>query len=426
MKIAVIGLWHLGSVITACIAEKGHTIIAYDDKEEIVSNLKKGIPPITEPELAETLEKYKNNITFTTTKEDTKSCELFWIAFDTPVDVNDNADTDYVHKTTQSFFPHIKENSIVLLSSQMPVGSVKKLEDAHLKTGTGKVHFACSPENLRLGKAITYFRSPDRIVIGTRDEETKKRLMTLLSPFTTNLLFMRVESAEMTKHAINAFLATSVVFANALATLCEQTGADGFEVEQGLKSEARIGPKAYVKPGGAFAGGTLARDIQFLIKECKDKKTDGRLFEAVLAQNEAHKLWSVKRLTELLGTVNSKRIAILGLTYKPGTDTLRRSSSIEIANQLLAKGADIIAFDPAIKAMPPEFTKINVAKNMQDTLSNADACIIATPWPEFQTLTAADFSLMKRKLILDPSGFLSKQISGSDAEYHVVGHAKLT
>jgi UDPglucose 6-dehydrogenase len=423
MKIAVIGLWHLGSVITACLAEKGHSIVAYDDKPEVVSHLKKGIPPITEPELTETLHKCKNNIIFTDRKEDAAGCDLFWIAIDTPVDADDNADVEHVMKMTRSFFPLMKEGSIVLLSSQLPVGSTKKLEEEAKKEHI-KVHFACSPENLRLGKAIPYFRSPDRIVVGVRDDETKKRLTALLSPFTENLLFMRVESAEMTKHAINAFLATSVVFANALATLCEQTGADGFEVEQGLKSEARIGQKAYVKPGGAFAGGTLARDLQFLIKECKEKKVDGQLFSAVLAQNEAHKLWSEKRLTGLLGSVNGRRIAILGLTYKPGTDTLRRSSSIEIADQLLAKGAEVIAFDPAIKEMPPEYARIKLGKSVQDALTDADACIIATPWPKFQTLAPADFSAMRRRLVLDPAGFL-KQLTGTDIEYYVVGHGNI-
>src|SRR5207253_2413405 len=179
--------------------------------------------------------------------------------------------------------------------------------------------FAVSPENLRLGKALDCFRQPERVVAGCRDADSRAQLAELFRPFCENVVWMSVESAEMTKHALNAFLATSVTFINELARVCEAVGADAKEVERGLKSEARIGPRAYLSPGSAFAGGTLARDVRFLIGLAEQNGVEAPLFRGVWAGNRAHKDWTRATVARLLGGAAGPVVAVLGLTYKPGT-----------------------------------------------------------------------------------------------------------
>ena len=226
---------------------------------------------------------------------------------------------------------------------------------------------------------------------------------------------MRPESAEMTKHAINAFLATSVTFINELAGICEHAGADAKEVERGLKTEARIGPKAYLSPGPAFAGGTLARDIAFLTQIGSKYQTPTNLIAAVRASNDAHKNWARRKLTGLFKELQGRRICILGLTYKPGTDTLRRSMSVELCLWLAEAGASVQAHDPAVKSLPPELLpKIALHARVEDALNNAEALVLGTEWPEYLNIHA-DLLVagMQSPIVLDPSRFLAKAI-GSD------------
>jgi UDPglucose 6-dehydrogenase len=231
---------------------------------------------------------------------------------------------------------------------------------------------------------------------------------------------MTVESAEMTKHAINAFLALSVTFANELASVCERVGADAKEVERGLKTEQRIGPKAYLAPGGAFPAGTLARDVAFLTQLGRAPELALPLLSGVRPSNEAHKQWAQRRLVERLGSLAGATIAVWGLTYKPGTDTLRRSASVELCRDLVARGASVRAFDPALKTVPPE-----VQVELGDpaaTLRGASALVIATEWPALRELDlAALLPLMKRRLVVDANRFLAAKLAGLDSEYYAVG-----
>ena len=220
-------------------------------------------------------------------------------------------------------FPYLKENCLVLISSQLPVGTTRQLQQ--LCKTKSNITFAYSPENLKLGKAIEAFKKPDRIIVGYDSDPDKLKIAQLFQPFSTNIIWMSIESAEMTKHALNAFLATSVVFINELAVLCERVGADAREVEQGLKSDTRIGNKAYLKPGQAIAGGTLARDVNFLTQTGQKYGIRTPLFNAILESNHAHKRWVCLSVQTTLKNLHHKTIAMLGLTYKAGTDTLRRS-----------------------------------------------------------------------------------------------------
>jgi len=255
MKVCVLGLWHLGTVTAACLASGGHQVTGLDYDETVITNLKNGKPPLFEPGLEDLVNKglASDLLDFSTNlAESVQGAQVIWVAYDTPVDDEDNADVEYVIERVSRLFPRLEAGQYILISSQLPVGTSKHLETMFAQSHPGvNVSFSYSPENLRLGKAISVFTQPDRVVIGTRSEDSRKVFAELLAPFTDRIEWMSVESAEMTKHALNAFLATSVTFINEIASICEQVGADAKEVERGLKSETRIGPKAYL---GRFCG----------------------------------------------------------------------------------------------------------------------------------------------------------------------------
>ena len=423
MKICVFGLWHLGTVTAACLASAGHTVVGLDLDEENIQNLQKGRLPIFEPGLESIVgEALKNkSLRFTSSIEDALSFrapadapQVVWITFDTPVDQNDVADVNFVFQRVEKLFPYLQQGMVVLISSQLPVGTTRKLEQSWCGANPGKeICFAYSPENLRLGKAIEAFTKPDRVIVGFRSEVSRERIAELFNPLGVRLEWMSVESAEMTKHAINAFLATSVAFINELAGICEHVGADAKEVERGLKTEARIGPKAYLSPGPAFAGGTLARDISFLTQIGNECKTPTNLIAAVRESNDAHKNWSRRKLMNLFTNLQGRRICILGLTYKPGTDTLRRSMSIELCAWLAEMGAVVQAHDPAVKGLPADLSpKIQLHANLEDALHDADALVLGTEWPDYLNVNADLLvSRMKTPIILDPSRFMAKALS---------------
>jgi UDPglucose 6-dehydrogenase len=428
MKVCVHGLWHLGTVTAACLAKAGHDVVGLDDDAETVSALCAGKPPLFEPGLEDLVKAglEQKRLRFTTDAATALAgAEVLWVAFDTPVDDEDRADIAHVETRVRAVFPQLEAGALVLISSQMPVGSTAALEKAFRSAHPTKaVMFACSPENLRLGKAISVFTDPDRVVVGVRSAADKAKISELLAPITTRFEWMSVESAEMTKHAINAFLATSVTFMNELSTLCEATGADAKEVERGLKSESRIGPKAYLGPGSAIAGGTLARDLQFLSDIGLRSHRPTHLIAGVKASNEAHKSWAGRKLTERLGSVSGKRVGVLGLTYKPGTDTLRRSSAVELCLWLTGQGAAVSAYDPAVKELPPDLTKsIRLVGSVDQLLKDAEAVVVATEWPVFRDITADGVATqMRNPVVIDPNRFLYATL-GKDARvsYDAVG-----
>ena len=235
---------------------------------------------------------------------------------------------------------------------------------------------------------------------------------------------MSLESAEMTKHAINSFLALSVTFANELARLCESVGADASEVEQGLRSENRIGPKAYLRPGSAFAGGTLARVVVALTHVARDKGEPAELLSAILTSNERHKQWAIRRLGLIYDTLKGVNVAVLGLTYKPGTDTLRRSSAVEICAQLLAQGARVRCYDPIVRSLPPQLGAAKLCSNLAEAVRDVDVAIVATEWPEIKQADWKSLlpTMKHPSVILDANRFLnlgSEEASG--VRYFVVG-----
>jgi UDPglucose 6-dehydrogenase len=274
-----------------------------------------------------------------------------------------------------------------------------------------------------LGKALSIFMNADRIILGVRRESDAKELEPLLMNFTQNLIVVRTESAEMIKHAINSFLANSIAFMNEISRICEQVGADAKEVERGLKSEPRIGPGAYLSPGGPFAGGTLARDVVALTKIAQEKGERIVLVPAIKLSNDQHKLWAIQKLQEEFGELGGKSVAILGLTYKPGTDTLRRSLAIELCRELVKKGATVRAYDPIVEKLPDELTGITLSRNLEEVVIGADAVVVCTEWPQIRE-TDWDKVLAKTKeiVVIDANGFLAKNVGNREGvTYRQVG-----
>lgn len=434
MKVCVVGLWHLGTVTAACLAASGQTVTGLDFDQVIIDDLSAGRPPLFEPGLTELVSEQlaAGRLSFTTdAAQALNGAEVVWVTYDTPVDEDDVADIDFVIERIRKLFPFLGPRSLVMISSQLPVGTTSSLAQMFAEANNNQpVSFAYSPENLRLGKAIEAFTQPDRIVVGLRHNDNQSfgsdsdRITKLLLPFTSRIEWMSVESAEMTKHAINAFLATSVVFINEVAGLCEQVGADAKEVERGLKSETRIGPKAYLSPGAAFAGGTLARDVAFLEGIGVRHQQSTYLLSAVQESNLNHRKWVQNKLQKLIGDLRDEKVAVWGLTYKPGTNTLRRSDSVELCEWLSSKGVVVQAHDPAIDVIPDELKgKFILAKTPSAALADATALVMATPWPDYRSVDAdLILSTMRAPIVIDPNRFL-EQTLGADSriQYSAVG-----
>jgi UDPglucose 6-dehydrogenase len=266
------------------------------------------------------------------------------------------------------------------------------------------------------------------VVVGTSRPADRERVRELLAPFTDRVEWMSVESAEMTKHAINAFLATSVTFANEVARLCEAAGADAKEVERGLRSESRIGARAYVSPGAAFAGGTLARDVRFLIAHGAAHQVGTPLLQGAWASNDLHKGWVREQVQRLLGEASEGTpvVAVLGLTYKPGTSTLRRSAAVELCRWLRERGARVRAHDPGVTHLPEELCEvIEWADTPLAALAGADLAVLATEWPQFRSLGPADLSAqMRQPRVIDPTHFLAGTLgAGPGITYVATGKA---
>jgi UDPglucose 6-dehydrogenase len=430
MRIVVAGLWHLGTVTAACLAAMGHKVTAFDEDPSVISALQEGNLPVEEPGLRELIETQvrSGQLSLTSDTGSVSGKEVVWIAFDTPVDENDIADVENVFQRAAVLLPVMSEAAIMLVSSQMPTGSVARLEKYYKDLSlTNHIRFACAPENLRLGRAIQTFMRPDRVVVGVRSSEDKRLLLPIWKPLSCPIEWMSIESAEMTKHAINAFLATSVAFINELSRICEQVGADAGEVERGLKSDLRIGRGAYLHPGAAFAGGTLARDVMFLRKIALQNGIDPALFDGVKASNDIHQNWFQTRFMEYLGDPRGQTVAVLGLTYKPGTSTLRRSSAVEACVWLLRKGARVMAYDPEITGGKPDIPElVQLADAAERALNGADSLLVGTAWPEFLLLSPdAVVARMKSPIVFDPSGHLEDTL-GKDQRilYYSVGRGR--
>jgi UDPglucose 6-dehydrogenase len=428
MKVCVYGLWHLGTVTAACLASRGIATVGLAETAEAAAELQAGKAPLFEPGLDALIEKGLKSGALQFISEvaaAVSSADLVWISFDTPVDDDDVADVGYVLDRVRLTFPYLQDGAVVLVSSQVPVGSTALLEHDFAAVAKGrKVSFAYSPENLRLGDAIRAFTEPERIVIGIRSDDARKVIEPVFEPFCQTLQWTRVESAEMVKHALNSYLATCVTFTNEIASICESVAADMSEVEAALRLDPRVGKRAYVRAGSAFGGGTLARDVQFLKAIARDHDARVPVLTAVLESNDHHKGWVVRHLRRQLGALRGKRVGVLGLAYKAGTDAIRRSVAIEVIGELVAAGADVTVFDPKVSTLPePLNSALSIADGADAVFADSEAVVLATEWPEFRDL---DFVRlipgMKRAMLIDQNAFAAKQLANMRGlEYIVAG-----
>ena len=431
MKVCTIGIWHLGAVYSACLADLGYQVVGVDPDKKRVNDLNNGIPPVFEPGLKELL---TSNIEGGRLKYTTdignavKGCAYVMVTFDTPVDDNDDVDLSPVLDACREISSKLKNGTTIIISSQVPIGTCDYIKSM-IKQSNPSLDFdiAYCPENLRLGKAIEYFKKPDRIVIGADSSATLDRVEAFFSVIPAPKLRMDIRTAEMTKHALNAFMATSISFANEIANLCDEVGADAMKIAGALKSDVRIGPGVPLYPGLAFAGGTLARDLKILKKLGKDYEYETPLINGVLEVNQRQNSLVIKKLRKIYGSVNGLTIGILGLTYKAGTSTLRRSAALEIIKDLTVNGAFVRAYDP--KALPEELPSYKSFEFLPDPYTvakGADALVILTEWPEF---TSLDFDLikatMKKPVIIDGKNLLdSQQLINKGFIYSGVGRGK--
>jgi|WetSurMetagenome_2_1015567.scaffolds.fasta_scaffold02829_11 UDPglucose 6-dehydrogenase len=425
MRVCVYGLWHLGIVTTAGLIKKWHTVVGLDwfDFDKI-SKLNKGEPPIFELGVSELLVDGINTsrLAFTNQPTALEDAEVVWVTYDTPINKNDAIDIDYIENMVMRIAPFLQDQTKLIISSQVPVGFTKKLERSLvLKYPGKKIYIAYSPENLRLGNALDRFLNPERIIVGCHPEE-KKEFEPFFNTLSQNIFWMNIPSAEMTKHAINSYLAMSICFANEIARICEQVGANTTEVELGLRSDRRIGYSSYTKSGDAFSGGTLARDVITLKDVIRRTNTDAHVISAITESNESHKSWIRMKCLETMNyNISGSSVLVFGLTYKEGTNTLRRSGALDLCEWLHEQGANVYAYDPILKPGEdniPSYIHI-IDKDLDHILNNCYAVIILKDLHVIFEATKTE--CIREKVVIDPNGYLLNMFKDtSDMRYFSV------
>lgn len=427
MNIGIAGIWHLGLVYSACLSDLGHNVIGFDPDQVRIENLKKNITPIFEPGLDEILSKNLENrqLQFSTNSNDLCNVDLFILAFDTPVDDNDNPNNNYVLEQFKNLVVKLNDNAVVMIISQLPVGTAKFISQ-YLQS-IGKFNpIIVQPENLRLGKAVDAFMDPGRIIIGTSDGKPNSLIESAFEGIRAELIWMNTSSAEMTKHAINAFLATSITFMAEIAEICEVTGADAQEVERGLKSEGRIGPKAYLSPGLGFAGGTLARDVKTLIGLQSNIRSEASVISSLLISNRHNNSWLKRQLEISTKDFIQPRVCFWGITYTENTSTLRRSEIYTLMCELDEKNFQI-SFVENQQIDDQIRTNFAHKKSLEDSLDNIDILVVSKKMHNLELNSNILSKLVEGKFaILDPS----RNLLSLDAElihqnkYFTVGAAR--
>jgi UDPglucose 6-dehydrogenase len=430
MKIAVLGLWHQGIVGAACLADMGHAVVGADPNRETIDRLAGGTAPLFEPGLDALLASgiAAGRLEFSSDMvAAVENAPFVFIMFDTPVNERDESDVSGIFACMAAIAPALAARATVLVTAQVPVGTCDALRDLAAGSSRGDISVAYMPENLRLGQAIERFRSPVLPVIGTDDDAAFDRLLTVLGPLASNWQRVSLRTGEMIKHALNAFLAVSVCFANELGNLCDALGADGKRVGEVLRLEPRVGSKAMLLPGLGFSGGTLARDVQTLRDFGDENGLDTPLLDGAWAANMAQNGLVRRKLDQALPALDGARVSVLGLTYKADTSTLRRSASIEVIEDLVAAGAIVNAHDPrADRDELQAQTGFRFHENALDAIDGADALVLMTPWSDYRTL---DFVEVRRRMsgryVLDTAALWNADdVEGHGLLYDEIGRGR--
>jgi len=410
MNISVVGTGYVGLVQGACFADSGNHVVCMDIDEKKINNLKKGVIPIYEPGLEEMVERCvkEGRLEFTTSlRPAVDKSDIIFLCLPTPQSEDGSADLSRVLFVAEQIGDLAHGEKILVSKSTVPVGTVDRIRQILRKKGKHDVEIVSNPEFLKEGNAIEDSLKPDRIVIGTKNRRAISMLTELYSPFVRTgnpILIMDERSAEMTKYAANAFLATKISFMNELANLCERSGADVDLVRKGIGSDPRIGQQ-FLFPGVGYGGSCFPKDVKALVKTSQEHEFEFRILRAVDEVNERQKKLLVKKLNRHFGTdLKNKVITIWGLAFKPQTDDIREAPSIVTINALLELGAKVRVHDPV--AIPPVKAifgnKLEYFENSYESLKGSEALLIITEWNEFRR---PDFdkmkSLMKRPLVFD-------------------------
>ena len=412
MKIGVAGLWHLGVMYAVGLAELGHDVIAYDPNPISISDFKNGQLLVFEPGLQEMLVKNSENgnLNFTDQCIDFQEIELLVLAYDTPVDEEDNADVEFVIAEFERIIENLSSDVHILVSSQLPVGTCDVIRVILDKNGrNGRVMI--QPENLRLGKALVSFFSPERIIVGTHNGQEDPVVNQLFKGIEAPIVWMHSKSAEVTKHALNSFLATSVTFMGELAEICEIVGADAKEVEIGLKSDSRIGPNAYLSPGLGFAGGTLARDVRALSNLQMKIRVLPAIITSLLTSNRYNNDWISRSLGKITSNTEALRICFWGVSYVENTDTLRRSEIYVLMRKLVEENA-VVSYVENVPIKDGIDSRITCIDNMEKSLEAIDILVVTKKLTKFSDMREVVKLIQSEKLwVLDPSRILLAQNS---------------
>lgn len=437
MRVAIVGTGYVGLVTGTCFAEMGTDVFCVDVNTEKIENLKQGIIPIYEPGLEEMVRRNQQagRLHFTTNlTECLDKVQVLFCAVGTPPGEDGSADLTYVLDVARMVGQHMKQHLLIVNKSTVPVGTARKVRQViqeELDKRNLKIEFdvASNPEFLKEGAAIKDFMSPDRVVVGVESDRAKELMTRLYRPFLLNnfrVIFMDVPSAEMTKYAANAMLATRISFMNDIANLCELVGADVNMVRSGIGSDTRIGRK-FLYPGIGYGGSCFPKDVKALIKTAELNGYQMRVLHAVEEVNESQKSILFNKLCKHFNNdLKGKTIALWGLAFKPETDDMREAPSLVLIDKLLKAGCKVRAYDPA--AMDECRRRIGesiyYAKDMYDAVLDADAMMLVTEWKEFRLPSWAVIKkTMEQPVVLDGRNIYDKKdMEEQGFSYHCIGH----
>jgi len=430
MKIAVVGTGYVGLVVGACLAETGNDVTCVDKDEAKVRLLRKARVPIYEPGLTELVGKNtaEGRLTFTTQlPKAIKGAQVVFIAVGTPQGEDGSADLQHVMAVAKQIGKAMDGYQVIVNKSTVPVGTAEKVRAVIRRETTHPFSVVSNPEFLKQGAAVDDFMKPDRVVIGAEDPRGAEMMVALYQPFTRTgapIMVMDCASAELSKYAANALLATRISFMNEIANVCEVFGADVDRVRQAVGSDRRIGT-SFLFPGVGYGGSCFPKDVKALVRFSADRQYDFKVLKAVEAVNESQKRVLVTKMQAHLGSLKGKTIAVWGLAFKPKTDDMREAPAIPIIQALIEKGAKVQVYDPeATKAAKLIFgTKVHYATKSYDALRGADALAIITEWHEFRE---PDFprmrKLMKTPVIFDGRNIYQPQhMKAHGFTYHSIG-----
>ena len=406
--VGVIGVGYVGLVTAACLAELGHHVVCRDIVPERVAMLQRGEVPIHEPGVPELLQRNAERLTFTLDMEDVfRDARIAIICVDTPPTASGDADLSRVEAVIAAL-PASAEGAVLVMKSTVPVGTGNRVRSELDARGREDVGYVSNPEFLREGSAVADFRQPDRVVVGGDRPEDVERVARLYQDLNAPILTTDIASAEMIKLASNAFLATKISFVNEIANVCERVGADVEEVARGMGMDSRIG-QSFLRPGIGYGGSCFPKDVTALKQLAGNTGYSFQLLASVIEVNELQKRRVIGKLQDRLGSLRGRRVALLGLAFKPHTDDMREASSIVLASRLIAEGASVVAFDPVAaeraRGVLPE--AVEIAGSMLAAVTGADAVVIVTEWPEFRAVLSSEVhAAMRGPLIVDGRNLL--------------------